>query len=145
MKNLLIAAGILAITTGFAAAEDAPGAHFIQNWDINEDGQVSVEDAAEQRGIVFAMFDDDENDELSAEEYKMFDATREQDAKANGVGHGKGNMKRTQQGLMMAFNDVNGDGVVTKEEFVGKAAEWLAMIDRNADGVVTKDDFGPQN
>lgn len=144
MKKLLIAAAMLTLSTGYSAAENAPGEHFIANWDLNEDGAVSVEDAAEQRAIVFAMFDDDNNDVLSAEEYKMFDATREQDAKANGADHGKGNMRRPQQGLMMDFNDVNADGIVTKEEFVSKTAEWIAMIDRNADGVVTKDDFGPQ-
>ena len=40
-------------------------------------------------------------------------------------------------------NDVNGDGRVSKDEFTGRAKDWLARLDSNGDGVVTTDDFGP--
>ena len=46
--------------------------------------------------------------------------------------------------MQMAFNDVDGDGLVTREEFLGQVGAWLTSIDRNADGVITAEDFGPK-
>ena len=37
--------------------------------------------------------------------------------------------------------DVDGDGVVTREEFVDVAPKWIAMLDRDNDGVVTPGGF----
>ena len=34
--------------------------HLFENWDLNEDGAVTVEEARERRGDVFATFDADE-------------------------------------------------------------------------------------
>lgn len=142
MKNLIVAAGFLVMSMGMASAQVLPGAHFIENWDLNADGKVTLEEATERRGDLFVMFDTDENNELNAEEYALFDQTREEDMAQNVVGHGNGGMMGAQSGLMMDFNDVNLDGVVTKDEFVGKVPEWLTMMDRNGDGEVTADDFG---
>lgn len=147
MKRTILAAAMMTATIATVSAQGAPGAHFLENWDLNQDGVVSLEDATEQRSDVFAMFDADENGSLSAEEYKLFDETREEDMKQNAAGHGqgKGGMGRAQEGLTMAYNDVDGDGLVTKDEFVGKTADWLAMMDRDGDGFVNASDFGPRN
>ena len=53
-------------------------------------------------------------------------------------------MNTVQAGMEMSFNDVDGDGVVTREEFLGQVDAWLASIDRNNDGVITAADFGPK-
>lgn len=139
-----IAPAILALSMPLAAAaEDTPGSHFIENWDLNEDGSVSLEEITERRGDVFFMFDQDENDSLDAEEYVLFDETRAADMENNAGGHGKGG-QRMQQGLTLAFNDTDADGAVSKEEFIANSAAWLAQVDRDNDGVITAADFGPQ-
>jgi len=143
MKNLLLASAMLATTIATVSAQGVPGAHFLENWDLNQDGKVSLEDAAERRSDIFTMFDTDENGELSGQEYELFDTTREEDAELNAGGHGQGGMRRAQQGLTLEFNDVDENGVVSKDEFVSKTADWLALIDRNDDGTVTVEDFGP--
>ena len=58
-----------------------------------------------------------------------------------GQGMGKG-MMRAEGGLMRKFNDSDGDGSVSREEFVGRTAEWFAMMDQTGDGTITVDDFG---
>jgi hypothetical protein len=39
------------------AQQGQPGAHFIESWDGDMDGIVTVEEATARRGDVFAMFD----------------------------------------------------------------------------------------
>ena len=90
------------------------------------------------------MFDQDEDGMLSGEEYVLFDETRAADMENNAGGHGKGG-GRMQEGLTLAFNDINTDGNVSKEEFVSNSAAWVAQIDRNGDGMITSADFGPQS
>lgn len=143
MENLLLASAMLATTIATVSAQGVPGAHFLENWDLNQDGKVSLEDAAERRSDIFTMFDADENGELSGQEYELFDTTREEDAELNAGGHGQGGMRRAQQGLTREFTDLDENGVVSKDEFVSKTADWLALIDRNGDGTVTVEDFGP--
>lgn len=132
-----------AILTPFAAfAEDTPGSHFILNWDLDESGAVTVAEVTERRDMVFNMFDQDENGSLNAEEYLIFDQTRAVDMKNNaGGGHGQGG-GRMQEGLTLGFNDTDGDGEVSKAEFLGRSAAWITMVDRDEDDVITPADFG---
>lgn len=126
-----------------AMAEDSPGSHFLESWDLDENGAVSLAEITERRGDVFTMFDQDENGVLSAEEYVLFDETRAADMENNAGGHGKGG-DRMQEGLTLGFNDLNADGEVSKDEFVGNSEAWVAQIDRDGDGEVTAADFGPK-
>lgn len=143
-RTLLLIASFGAMVS-IASAQNVPGEHFIENWDMNGDGIVSVDDAREKRGDVFVMFDADENGVLDASEYKLFDETRAEDMRNNGDNPGGKHMMRAQAGLIMEFNDVDDDGTVTKAEFVGKTEDWLAMLDRSGDGQVDGTDFGPRN
>lgn len=146
MKRTLVTAVALAALLPLAAlAQNAtPGLHFIENWDADEDGQVTLAEATERRGDIFYMFDQDENDTLDAEEYKLFDETREADMATNAGGHQNGQMRGVNQGLMKEFNDANGDGLVTREEFLANVPQWFAQMDRSGDGAVTTEDFGRQ-
>lgn len=144
MKNTVLTVALLALSAPAWAESQGPGSHFIDSWDNNEDGAVSLEEIKTRRGDVFFTFDSDENGALDAEEYVYFDQARANDMKANG-GHGSGNgLKRASEGMTLAFNDSNGNGEVSKEEFLAHAADWMVLLDRNGDGVVTTADFGKQ-
>lgn len=158
----------LALLLGTAASAEnmTPGAHFLQNWDQDGDGIVSLEEATTKRNDLFASFDADEDGKLSAEEYRAFDDMRSADqemmreemgagmgqgmGQGQGMGHGKGRGmgmgigKGTPEegGMMRGFNDTDGDGMVSREEFTSRTADWLAMMDHDGDGQVTAADFG---
>lgn len=144
MIRFSLMASLFAALPLTATAQGTPGAHFITNWDLDENGVVTLDELTSRRGDVFVMFDDDENGALDAAEYTAFDDTRAADMANNaGEGHGKGGA-RMQEGMTLSFNDTNGDGTVSMDEFVGHSADWLNMIDRNGDGGVSPADFGPQ-
>ena len=143
MTNLTIIVALAVLTPFAVFAEETPGSHFIENWDWNGDGVVSLAEITERRGDVFNMFDQDEDGSLTAEEYVLFDETRAADMENNAGGHGQGG-GRMQVGLTLEFNDIDGDGVVSKEEFVGQSAAWVTEVDRDGDGAITAADFGPR-
>ncbi|WP_127114549.1 EF-hand domain-containing protein [Shimia sediminis] len=142
MTTPKIAILALVLTASGAWAEAGnPGAHFVENWDLNEDGAVSLEEATERRSDIFYTFDADENGVLDAEEHDQFDEARATDMKENGMGHGKGK-GNPANGMKRDVTDANGDGQVSREEFMAAVPAWYAGIDRNGDGTVTVDDFG---
>ncbi len=146
MKSLIATTALTALlaTTAFASGNGGgnPGAGFLEEWDLNGDGQVTVEDVASRRSDIFVSFDADDNGVLDAEEYSFFDEARATSHDGEDQG-GHGGDRKAAVGMTLAFNDVDGDGSVTTEEFIGQSAAWLALVDRNGDGVVTVNDFGP--
>ncbi|MFT7596366.1 MAG: Ca2+-binding EF-hand superfamily protein [Paracoccaceae bacterium] len=142
IRGIMSVTAALLIATSAYAQQGQPGAHFIENWDMNGDSQVTLAEAQEKRGDLFYMFDSDENGLLNASEYDLFDETRRTDMDTNAGGHKKGAMKGVDKAMMREFNDVNGDGQVSRDEFVSRATDWFTMMDRSGDGVVTTDDFG---
>ena len=140
LKTLPTVVALIVGSSAFAQ-QGQPGGHFIENWDLNEDGQVSLQEAQEKRTELFFMFDQDENGVLDAAEYTLFDETRQADMDENAGGHKKGPMRNVDKCMMRDFNDVNGDGEVSKDEFASKSEDWFMLMDNNSDGVVTTDDF----
>lgn len=157
MKTLTLTTAALALTASLAFAQGNPGAHFVENWDLNGDGQVTLEEATERRGNVFASFDANEDGFLDAEEYTYFDQARENDMKENAQAHGMGQgngqgkgqgmqaMKNAAGGMALEVNDTDGDGKVSHDEFITNTAAWITGMDRNGDAVITTADFGPKN
>lgn len=144
MKNVLATTVVALLIAAPVFAQNVPGGHFVENWDLDENGEVSFEEAAERRGDIFLTFDSDDNGILNGEEYDMFDEARAADQENSGGGHGKGNANAANA-MSREFADTNGDGQVTREEFLSGTADWFTMRDRNGDGVVTTKDFGPRN
>ena len=123
------------------AQQGNPGGHFVENWDLDGDGQVTLAEATERRGDVFTSFDADDDGILSAAEHDLFDQARAQDMENNGMGHGKG-ARNPANGMLRTVTDADGDGAVTRAEFLGAVPAWFEGMDRNGDGVVTTADFG---
>lgn len=58
--------------------------------------------------------------------------------------HARGKIVQTQKGMIMVVEDNDGDGQVSKAEFLAKAAAWLKIIDRDDSVAVTSADFDPR-
>jgi hypothetical protein len=142
MKPATLTLAALLAAAPALAQQGQPGAHFIESWDGDRDGVVTLEEATARRGDIFAMFDMNEDGLLDAEEYVLFDETRALDMENQG-GHGRGAMMQASEGMTLTFNDVDADGAVSLAEFVGRAPSWIALMDRDGDGVITTADFGP--
>ncbi|TDK43862.1 EF-hand domain-containing protein [Antarcticimicrobium luteum] len=153
MRRLVLTATALGLISGaaLAAGSDAtpPAAatpafapHFIENWDLDGDGKVTRAEAHEQRGNIFYMFDADENGALDGEEYDLFDETRAADMANAGMKQGQGRRNSPAALLAREYNDADGNGEVSKEEFLGTTDAWFDRMDRTGDGVVTIEDFG---
>jgi len=143
MKRIATLSAAIILGASASAWAEGPGEHFIENWDMNEDGIVSLEDLTEKRGDVFYMFDEDESGSLNASEYALFDETRAADMANNAGSHAEQAMRPAQAGMQLEFNDTDGNGEVSLEEFLSHTAAWLELMDRNTDGVITTADFGP--
>ncbi|KUJ76199.1 hypothetical protein AVO45_12860 [Ruegeria marisrubri] len=144
MRSFLISTVVLAAATAaLADGHKVPGAHFIENWDLNGDGQVSAEETAEKRAEIFTMFDQDEDGTLNQAEYDLFDETRRADIVANAGGR-KGPMQVVDKAMDRKFNDLDGDGAVSRAEFDEQSVKFFEMIDRTGDGMVDAADFKPK-
>jgi len=97
----------------------------LERFDIDKDGRVSREEFAVKRAKGFARFDTDKNDSLSLEEFK-----------ASCKNERCTRMKSKQ----FAKLDKDGDGSVTKSEFVG-VIKMFDRADRNKDGYLTEDEL----
>ena len=141
MKILLTLTALLLSTPAAFAQTGMPGAHFIENWDLDGNGAVTAAEIAEKRSDVFASFYADENASLSAAEYALFDEARANDQAQMGGGHGKG-MQNLEAPMQRSFNDANADGEVSASEWAAASPKMFAALDRNGDGSITTADFG---
>lgn len=145
MKPLFLLTTALTLVAGLALAQqDNPGAHFIEQWDINGDGQVTLTEAQEKRGEVFVMFDQTEDGILDATEWAVIDQHMQEEMGANGpaAGMGKGIGALIRTSMTAAYNDANGDGTVTLDEFVNGTKTLFSQIDRDGNDLMTPADFG---
>lgn len=112
---------------------------FVDSWDSDEDGTVSLAEANERRAEFFSVLDDDEDGKIVAKEFTAFLTNQRMPPEEATNG------QRGLFGMDLAFNDANKDGFVTKEEFLAQTQRWLDGMDRSGDGKVTSADFGPRN
>jgi len=144
MKTFLIATATATMLTTSAFAGGTPGAGFLENWDADANGAVTLAEVTEKRENIFYTFDESGDGVLTSEEYVAFDEARAADQENESRGNGGGGHGKASVGMTLEFNDVDGNGEVTLEEFLGNSEAWFAILDRNADGVVTTADFGRQ-
>jgi Ca2+-binding EF-hand superfamily protein len=141
MTRITLTAVLILFGVAVQARDGVPGSHFIESWDLNEDGQVTLDEATERRGDVFVSFDSDDDGILSPQEHDFFDEARANDMKENGMGHRQGR-NNPANGMLRQFTDTDGDGSVSHKEFMDAVPGWFAGIDKNGDGVITAEDFG---
>ncbi len=146
MKPVVLTIVALALTASLAVAQQGKrGSHFIENWDQDEDGVVSLAEMTERREDIFAAFDQDDDGFLSADDYVLFDEARAND-QANNAGQGSQSGGQggghNSKGMTLAFNDVNGDGQVSHDEFMSRTVVWFTQMDRNGNGAIDPADFG---
>lgn len=147
MTRIALTLSFIALGLAAQAQQGNPGQHFIENWDIDGDGQVTLAEVTERRSDVFYTFDENEDGVLQPAEHDLFDEARANDMKENRMGKGQGmgqgqGRRNPANGMRREFTDANGDGQVTRDEFMAAVPAWFAAMDRNGDGAVTAQDFG---
>jgi len=119
------------------------GAHFFEEWDMNEDGTVTLEDIEARRVDIFNMFDLNGDATIDAEEQANMAQTIAEQEENNREGHGiNGPGPRIHAAMVPAYNDADADGLITAAEFAAASPRLFADIDRNSDGQVNRLDFG---
>ncbi|WP_209007952.1 EF-hand domain-containing protein [Roseibium litorale] len=141
LLRILVLGAALPLTVASSLAQGRMGEHFIESWDQDGDGYVTLTEAESRRSDVFAAFDANDDGYLDAEEYVLFDEARETDMRENG-GHQNGMGMNPANGMRLQANDADGDGKVSKDEFVGNTKLWMTRLDRTGDGRVGLEDFG---
>lgn len=111
---------------------------FMDGWDDDGNGVVTLEEANERRIDLFDALDENEDGQIVAREFTEFLESQKEPDGEETTG------KRALFGMTLAFNDTNKDGFVTKAEFISQTQAWLSGMDRNRDGKVSKADFGPR-
>lgn len=145
MKTLPLLTTALTLVAGLAFAQQGtPGAYFIQQWDMDGNGEVTLAEAEEKRADVFVMFDAAEDGVLDASDWAAIAEHLAAETAPNGAAAGMGNGpgKFIPASMTQAYNDADGDGTVTLDEFVAATKTLFTQIDRNGDGVLTPADFG---
>jgi hypothetical protein len=137
IKRIIATAALLAATS--MASAEMRGQHFVENWDLDGDGKVTAAEAQERREMIFLTFDANEDAFLDADEYKLFDEARANDM-ADRPHRGQ-RMRAAANGMRLDANDKDGDGRVSRGEFLAQASTWIIAMDRNGDEVVTVEDF----
>lgn len=145
MRLTLAAAALALCAAGPSLAQQGnPGRHFLEQWDADADGRVTPEEVASKRADVFAMFDQDSNQVLSADEWALVEEHMALELGNGGQGHGM-NMaapgKAVHEAMTPDFNDADGNGEVSLEEFEAASARLFPMMDADGDGAVTSADF----
>ena len=140
--RLGIITAALALSATATLAQTTPGDQFLQNWDLDGNGTATLDELREMRSNVFLAFDTNEDGYLDGEEYVFFDMARENDV-ANYEAEQRAQMQQVADGMSLSVSDLDGDGRVSKAEFLSGAEAWFADLDTNGDGGITLADFTP--
>jgi len=140
MKIKILLTAALVVTATGAFAQDLSEKQFMRRVDRNKDGQVTLAEYQRYRNIVFKAADTDHNNVLSADEL----AKRRDFVAQSMVDNGKLDTVRTKRYITagaLTYNDANGDGAVSYDEWVSSISDWFAKADSNGDSLLTSADF----
>lgn len=115
----MLLVGILA--TGAAFAEQGQN-HFMQRFDLNNDGNITLDEFNQGSAERFGRMDRDNNNMISQDEFKAYASTR-----------------RSER--MLKKMDSNNDGQITRQEFLDakmkSAEQQFTGMDTDANGVIS--------
>ncbi len=129
-----------------AQAQEMAGAMF-DRMDANKDGKVDASDRearrTEMKAAMFQRMDANNDGQISRDEFMAF--------KPGGPGGGMGGhgmhgpmgghgMGRGMGGMIMRMADGNGDGTVTREEYMAAFSKHFDEVDANHDGTITPEE-----
>ena len=125
MKTITLAAVLLAMSSGSAMAQGAPGAKM----DANGDGAVSLAEFKAARVKMMMRADTNRDGKLSKTELEAgMAAMRQGGGGGGGQGGGQGG------GMMFAMMDANKDGFLTRPEIEKMVERRFGRFDVNGDG-----------
>ena len=127
MFKEIVLAGVLVVTSGMAAAHDrhGHGGGMLQHSDTNKDGTVARDEFLAARERQFARFDHNSDNVID-------DADRGEHAKAHGSERGS---------WMRAHLDADGDGKISKEEFVNGGTALFDRSDADGNGALSEQEI----
>ena len=134
--------GGAARTTTRADAQTRAVAIF-DRMDVNRDGKLDAADRAARESQMFDRIDTDRNGSLSRAEFDAMHQRGPKGAGMAGMDHGPDGMKgmkhgrRGGRGGMGKVADANGDGAITRDEFVAGALKRFDTADADRDGTIT--------
>ncbi len=140
-RMFLAGAALCFAVVSQAWATDKAGPGFMERWDQDGDGKVTVEEAEARRKALFENLDTNKDGFIDTDEYKT---ARLGGQKTRSAVPQKNQEKRPDdiQVLMdLAENDKDGDGKVSPGEFMSNSGTWVDMMDGNKDGAVTVEEF----
>ena len=140
MKHLTVSTLCALLFAVPGHAQEKVEERFMSNWDLNGNGSITQAEVIQMRENIFLAFDSNSDGAIDSEEYDMFDAARANDMSEVRKSD-KRRMKSIVGGLARTTTDVDGDGKVTRAEFMDTAKPWYEKLDRNGDGEVTVADF----
>lgn len=120
--------GGLAFVSAQAADEGKGGKHgtfFLERFDADKDGQVSLQEFEDARNHRFEDIDSDGSGGVTLEEMR---AHREK-------------MRQEREARRFAKLDADGSGEVSEEEFQNKKKSMFERLDKNGDGVIEKSEL----
>jgi len=140
MKCLTFSTVCAVLIAASAHAQESAQERFMTNWDLDGNGAITLAEVMEMRENISYSFDSNADGAIDGAEYDMFDEARANDMSSVRKSD-KLKMKSIAGGLARATTDVDGDGQVTRAEFMDTAEPWHKKLDRNGDGKVTSADF----
>jgi len=122
MHRTIVLATLLSAIAGAAHAQSIGDAEFVSRSDVDGDASVTARDITQRRMEVFVTLDADGDLALDRGELSRVTDTA---YFSNLEGAGAEEMAS----FSMAYNDLNGNGIVTFAEFEQAGAAWASTID----------------
>lgn len=118
--------------------------------DLDDDDQISQDEwlGDVEGGPAFADLDADQDQAVSRQEYlaygkQSYYGTREQAGAEPVSADAYLESTRWRDEALRPNPDLDGDGVISAEEFAADAERWFGSFDRDRDGIITEPDYDP--
>lgn len=145
MKISYVAAGLVAVLAATSAdvtlAQGGGGQGMkdrFETIDADGDGRISGGEAAEWRETVFLTMDANEDGQLTLEEYMSIQLGRGADPEQRGPRYDE---KQAEKEAAFTAMDSEGEGAVTREQFLQAGEAEFKAADADGDGYVTLPEF----